>query len=710
MSITSGFFDSKNGDRKYNAQQMGQVFDGIIRDGIFEDFPADGNHLKVDGSSDTSKINKVYVGPGKAWFHNTWLLNDGSYEISLAAPHATYDRKDAIVLEVRKNVSGESPRQCRIIAMTGTPGSGSAPTVSDDPSLPVYRYKIATVTVPHGNGYHFTENDSNIVNHVGTGNVPFVIGAVQSVTNATVLAQWETAVNNKIAHDLAEYLNDDGSALYQFLTDRFANINSFLSNPSAHFKKIFYYVDILPQDSSGRDYYGWISPTVGYINTIVKINSINGLYPRDLRVSDEGDVIISSGGNVAVITSVQRAEGTGVIESITATTIGHVDDQTRNYLDIVSDTIQQLEASTSRAVGQLQTALDDTNTTLGRRIDNLADALVDQHALFYLLDADAGSGRYTGALSPTVGQTVTIRINITNGAIDGLYPRGLKIKNSDVVINNHGIAAVVSDVNRSTLNDSLVSFKATTINSDLAAADAQIDVLKGYGNVFHYVEKDLQTAEAEELNYYGVIDTDFGEGSILSRIPTGGISGIYPRNQKLKVDDILIGSSGAVAIVTAIIRDDTTNLLTSVSYSVLDTLPSAEGYQNLLQRVGAVELEVNRIRRIVPFTFVSNAINNTWELHDRYDDPVALQDVQTAWELDEIVFRMKEQGLNGPIIRTLPNFELMFDSQEDITLLHVWSADIGVASSNDIVNDWSWNNYHIRMDASGTITVVTDIQ
>ena len=35
MSVSSGFFNSLNGDRKYNAEQMSAIFDGLIIDGVF---------------------------------------------------------------------------------------------------------------------------------------------------------------------------------------------------------------------------------------------------------------------------------------------------------------------------------------------------------------------------------------------------------------------------------------------------------------------------------------------------------------------------------------------------------------------------------------------------------------------------------------------------------------------------------------------------
>ena len=36
MSFTYGFYNSKNHDRTYNAEQMSSIFDGLIEDGIYE--------------------------------------------------------------------------------------------------------------------------------------------------------------------------------------------------------------------------------------------------------------------------------------------------------------------------------------------------------------------------------------------------------------------------------------------------------------------------------------------------------------------------------------------------------------------------------------------------------------------------------------------------------------------------------------------------
>ena len=44
MAVTYGFYDSTGGDRKYNALQMGSIFDGIIQDGVYANI---GNAFQV---------------------------------------------------------------------------------------------------------------------------------------------------------------------------------------------------------------------------------------------------------------------------------------------------------------------------------------------------------------------------------------------------------------------------------------------------------------------------------------------------------------------------------------------------------------------------------------------------------------------------------------------------------------------------------------
>ena len=62
MAVTSGFFNALNNDRKYNAEQISAIFDGLIHDGVFDSIGEIFGTVPGDGL-------QVLVKTGKAWFH-----------------------------------------------------------------------------------------------------------------------------------------------------------------------------------------------------------------------------------------------------------------------------------------------------------------------------------------------------------------------------------------------------------------------------------------------------------------------------------------------------------------------------------------------------------------------------------------------------------------------------------------------------------------
>lgn len=67
MSVTFGFYNSKEGDRRYDAIQMSSIFDGIIQDGILQ-------HVGTAMVVKESEAMIINVGVGRAWFNHTWTL------------------------------------------------------------------------------------------------------------------------------------------------------------------------------------------------------------------------------------------------------------------------------------------------------------------------------------------------------------------------------------------------------------------------------------------------------------------------------------------------------------------------------------------------------------------------------------------------------------------------------------------------------------
>lgn len=90
---TYGFFNSVNGDRLYNADQMSKMFEGLISDGVYE---AVGNKLAVQASSGMV----VQIATGRGWFNKRWVNNDAPYQITLESSDVTLNRYAAICIRV----------------------------------------------------------------------------------------------------------------------------------------------------------------------------------------------------------------------------------------------------------------------------------------------------------------------------------------------------------------------------------------------------------------------------------------------------------------------------------------------------------------------------------------------------------------------------------------------------------------------------------
>lgn len=177
MSVTFGFYNSVNHDRRYNALQISSIFDGIIRDGIFMSI---GTAMVVKAASGMT----VNVGEGRAWFDHTWTLNDSELPVKLEASELILNRIDTIVLDVDHR---DSVRANSIIAIKGTPASNPvAPTLIR--STDHNQYPLCNIYVKAG----VTEiTQSNITNLVGTGSCPFITGILESIDIEDLVSQWE---------------------------------------------------------------------------------------------------------------------------------------------------------------------------------------------------------------------------------------------------------------------------------------------------------------------------------------------------------------------------------------------------------------------------------------------------------------------------------------------------------------------------------------
>lgn len=183
MAITSGFFNSLNGDRLYNAEQMSEYFKGIISDGVAENI---GGALQVLSGSGMA----VNVQSGRAFIDCRWLENNAVESITINPSHATLKRYTAVVVRL-----DYSNRIMSITTKDGTPATTpTKPSMTRNEQL--CEICLAYVLVEAG---ATSISQSKITDTRANKNLcGWVTGVIEQVDTTTLFNQWEAAYNENI--------------------------------------------------------------------------------------------------------------------------------------------------------------------------------------------------------------------------------------------------------------------------------------------------------------------------------------------------------------------------------------------------------------------------------------------------------------------------------------------------------------------------------
>ena len=197
MAVTSGFFTSLNGDRKYSAEQLTALFDGFVTDGVMQTV---GNVFEVKSLQAGSRV--VTVDTGRAWFDNIWIRNDAIITIDVPLADVLLNRWDAVVIEVNKNID---TRAAILKVVSGTPANDPVkPTMTHTEF--VTQYPIAYIYCAAGTEF---VTDADITQNVGTESCPYAGLIDQSKWIAD-----EEAIFNAFMADLHERISEDAIAQY----------------------------------------------------------------------------------------------------------------------------------------------------------------------------------------------------------------------------------------------------------------------------------------------------------------------------------------------------------------------------------------------------------------------------------------------------------------------------------------------------------------
>ena len=189
MAITYGYFNSLNGDRKYNADQMSEYFDGLVSDGVYESV---GGGLQVLANEGMT----VSVQSGRGLIDCKWLKNDAVLNIDITQAHVTLNRYSAVILKLDR-----INRLMEITTKDGTPAS--TPTKPEMTSTSSTK-ELCLAYIYVGAGV--TEiTQANIEDTRPSSACGWVTGLVEQVDTSTLFLQYQTAYENYYNQMTAEF-------------------------------------------------------------------------------------------------------------------------------------------------------------------------------------------------------------------------------------------------------------------------------------------------------------------------------------------------------------------------------------------------------------------------------------------------------------------------------------------------------------------------
>lgn len=298
MSVTFGFYNSSNGDRKYNARQISSIFDGIIQDGIFQNY---GNHFDVNDARAVSGTNsmKVYVDTGRAWLNHTWTLNDTILALNIAAADLSNPRIDTVVIEVN-----ETTRSNSIKVVKGTAAASPlAPTLTNTDA--VHQYPLANIAVKKGVTSISLSDITNRVGQSSPNGTPFVTGLFETMSIDSIVANWEAQWEAWIEEFKSNADDAIDSLLEQYTNDNDARLIELLSVAMSHSRNLrVFNRNVPPINGSSKTF------SAGDQSRDLS----NDIYPSEnIQV---GDYFLGTNGYVAKLTSISRLNQESGISSL----------------------------------------------------------------------------------------------------------------------------------------------------------------------------------------------------------------------------------------------------------------------------------------------------------------------------------------------------------------------------------------------------------
>jgi len=174
----SGFFNSVNGDRVYNAEQMSAIFEGLITDGVYESV---GNKLAVQPNSGMA----IQIASGRGWCKRKWFNNTTDYLMTLEASDVTLNRWCAVC--VRSDINDTVRSAVPVLKYSEYATTPVKPTPTNTETVKelilAYVYIKAGASEITASDITDTRADEALCG--------WVTGLIEQLSSATLWTQWE---------------------------------------------------------------------------------------------------------------------------------------------------------------------------------------------------------------------------------------------------------------------------------------------------------------------------------------------------------------------------------------------------------------------------------------------------------------------------------------------------------------------------------------
>ena len=182
MAITCGFFNSVDGDRKYNADQMSKYFSGLIGTGVFANYNGGFQVTAGTGLSVNVQTGRAIIGSALKWVENDAVLT-----LQLNTAHAVLNRYSAVVIQLNSN-----DRTVDIVVKDGANATNPVrPVISSNELCLAYIYVGAGATSISQSNITDTRSDNSVCG--------WITGLIDQVDTSTLFEQWESAYSENIA-------------------------------------------------------------------------------------------------------------------------------------------------------------------------------------------------------------------------------------------------------------------------------------------------------------------------------------------------------------------------------------------------------------------------------------------------------------------------------------------------------------------------------